>query len=415
MVRDILLIQKRELDKILSEKYIDRGIKLNKNNLIQVIIGPRRSGKSFYAVHSLNKLENFGYANFDDEKLVETTDYNEIISTINDIYQNPKNLLFDEIQNLDKWELFVNRLQRQGYNIILTGSNSKLLSKERSTHLTGRHQEINLLPFSFREFIKLENSELTESEIQTKLVHYITYGGYPEPLIKKIDYKDYLSTLFSSIIYKDIVKRFKIRAPLAIEDLATYLISNIANEYSYNTLTQTTKCKSVHTIEKYLNYLEEVFIFFKLHRFSYKIKEQLSFNKKIYVFDNGFYYAKSFQFGFDMGRLYENIVAIELKRSELLKKCNFFYWKSIDNYEVDFVIKEGLGISQLIQVCYDIDNIKTKDREIRSLIKASLDLKCNNLLIINNKYEKEELINWFGTTRKIKFIPLWKWLINIRN
>ena len=284
MIKDTLLLQKRELEIMLKENYIDRGMHLKKieNNLIKVIIGPRRAGKSFFAINALSKLGNFGYANFDDEKLVEAKDYNEIVDTINSLYNNPKYLLFDEIQNLAKWELFVNRLQRQGYNLVITGSNSKLLSKELAAHLTGRHLLITIFPFSFKEFLEIKEKELTKSEIKTKLDSYISQGGYPELLIKELDKKEYLNTLFNSVIYKDIVKRFKIRSVQGIEDLAFYLISNIANEFSYNTLSKVTKCKSVHTVEKYLNYLEEAFIFFRLNRFSFKVKEQLTFNKKIY-------------------------------------------------------------------------------------------------------------------------------------
>jgi len=412
MIRDIVLIQKRELENRFKEKYVERDVNLKKiNNLINVIIGPRRAGKSFFAIHMLNKMGNFGYVNFDDERLVEIKDYDEIINTINSVYNNPKYLLFDEIQNLDKWELFVNRLQRQGYNLVITGSNSKLLSKELATHLTGRYSLTNVFPFSFKEFLKLENKELTENETKTKLFSYITHGGYPEPLTKNLDYKDYLSTLFSSIIYKDIVKRFKIRSVQAIEDLATYLISNISKEFSYNTLTKVTKCKSVHTVEKYLNYLEEAFIFFRLNRFSFKVKEQMVFNKKIYCIDNGFIHAKAFRFSSDVGKLYENIVAIELKKLEMNGLANIYYWKSNHQEEVDFVVKQGLKVKQLIQVCYDVSDVKTKEREIRALIKAGKDLKCKNLLVITEDYESGEKTEWFGIKRDVKFIPLWKLLL----
>lgn len=412
MIRDVLLIQKRELESRFKEKYVERDIDLRRinNNLINVIIGPRRSGKSFFAIHVLNKIGSFGYANFDDERLVEVKDYDEIVNTIDSIYNNPKYLLFDEIQNLEKWELFVNRLQRQGHNLVITGSNSKLLSKELATHLTGRHSLTNVSPFSFHESLKLEDKELTGNEIKTKLFSYVTQGGYPEPLIKKLDHKDYLSTLFASIIYKDIVKRFRVRSVQAIEDLATYMISNIAKEFSYNTLTKVTKCKSVHTVEKYLNYLEEAFVFFKLNRFSFKVKEQMASNKKIYCVDNGFISAKAFKFSPDMGQLYENVVAIELKKLEMDGVANIYFWKSKQQEEVDFVVKQGLKVTHLIQVCFDVSDVKTKEREIRALIKAGKELKCKNLVAITEDYEAKEKISWFGVEGNIRFIPLWKLL-----
>ena len=413
MIKDIIILQKRELAQKLKELYIPREaeIKEIKSDLIKVIIGPRRAGKSSFSIRCLNKLSNFGYVNFDDEKLVDTTNYNEIISAVEDVYSKPKYLLLDEIQNLAKWELFVNRLQRQGYNLIITGSNSKLLSFELATHLTGRYSSILLFTFSFKEFLKFNGQEVTETETKARLNSYLELGGYPEPLVKKLNYKEYLSTLLDSIIYKDIVKRFKIRSAQGIEDLSSYLISNIAKDYSYNTLMQVTKCKSVHTVEKYLNYLEESFVLFKLHRFSFKVKEQINSPKKIYCFDNGFISAKAFKISRDIGRIYENTVAIKLKKLELEGKISVFYWKNQQQQEVDFVIKKHAKVKQLIQVCYDITDLVVKKREIRTLILASKELKCRNLLVITNDYEAENDKEWFGVKRKIKFIPLWKWLL----
>lgn len=411
-IKEIITLQKREIDSKLKEKYIERNQELKLgNDLIKVIVGPRRAGKSFFAIHFLNKQGKFGYVNFDDEKLTEVDNYDEIIVAMNSIYDNPKFVLFDEIQNLPKWELFANRLQRQGYKLIITGSNSNLLSRELATHLTGRHLLTNIFPFSFKEYLKFENKELTNTETKEKLSKYLFNGGYPEILSKKVELKEYLSLLFNSILYKDIIKRYNIRNPKQIEDLATYLISNIANEYSYNSLAKIGKIKSSHTIEKYLSYLEESFILFSLSRFSYKVKEQLSSNKKIYCIDNGFIQAKSFKASPDLGKLYENLVASKLKKQEVDEKLKFYYWKNQQQEEVDFVIKEGLKVKQLIQVCFDVNSLETKNRETRALIKAGKELKCNNLLIITEDTEKEEKEEWFGDKAIIKFIPLWKWLL----
>ncbi|MBM3233749.1 ATP-binding protein [Candidatus Pacearchaeota archaeon] len=413
MVKEILIAQKQDLDKKLKEHYVERTTNLKKLEapLIKVIIGPRRAGKSFFALHFLNKKGNFGYVNFDDEKLVGVKDYDIIVEAMNTVYKNPEFVLFDEIQNLPKWELFLNRLHRRNLNLIVTGSNSKLLSKELATHLTGRYFLITIFPFSFKEYLEIEKKELTSHQIKEKLYNYIIYGGYPEPLIRKMDYKDYLTILFNSIVYKDIVKRYKIRFPQRIENLAFYLMSNIANEYSYNNLSKMTKINSVHTTKKYFGYLEEAFIFFSLSKFSYKVKEQITSNKKIYCIDNGFIHANAFKSSPDFGRLYENAVAIELKRRELDNDIRIYYWKNPQQEEVDFVIKQGLKVKQLIQVCFNVNDLKTKDREIRALIKAGKELKCNNLLIITEDIEKEEKAEWFGDKATIRFIPLWKWLL----
>ena len=411
-IRDILILQKREIDLRLSEKYVERRttIKMD-NNLIKVIVGPRRAGKSFYAIHFLNTLNNFGYINFDDEKLVDVQNYDELVIALNSVYDNPKYVLLDEIQNLPKWELFVNRLQRQGYTLILTGSNSNLLSKELSTHLTGRHSLLTIFPFSFKEYLELEGKKLTSSEIHEKLSNYITQGGFPEPLVKHVEVKEYLSALFDAVVYKDIVKRYKIRHAKEIEDLAYFLISNVAHEYSFFSLTKISKIKSSHTTRKYVHYLEESFILFSLSRFSYKVKEQLSSNKKIYCIDNGFIQAKAFTISPDRGRLYENVVACALKKEEMSGRMQVYYWKNQQQEEVDFVIKRGARVEQLIQVCYNLGNLETKNREIRALIKAGKELRCKNLLLITEDKEGKETVEWFGEKAVVHFIPLWRWLL----
>lgn len=413
MIKDVLIAQKQELDIKLKEQYIERKMSLGKlsNSLIKVIIGPRRAGKSFFALHFLNKQGKFGYVNFDDEQLIEVKDYDSIVEAMNSIYSNPHYVLFDEIQNLPNWELFVNRLQRKGINLIITGSNSHLLSKELATHLTGRHLSINILPFSFREYLETIKEDLTSQQIKEKLDAFIVHGGYPEPLIKNMDYREYLSSLFDSIVYKDIVKRYKIRFPQGVEDLTYYLMSTIANEYSYTNLSRMTKIQSVHTIQKYLGYLEETFIFFSVKKYSPKVKDQIISNKKIYCIDNGFIHAKAFKTSPNFGKLYENIVAQELKKEELDGKIRMYYWKNQQQEEVDFLIYEKSKVTQLIQVCYSLTDTKTKNRELRALLKAGQDLKCKNLVIITDNYEAELSKKWFGITGKIKFIPLWKWLL----
>ena len=173
-IKEIITLQRREIESKLREKYIERNQELKiDNDLIKVIVGPRRAGKSFFAIHFLNKRGEFGYVNFDDEKLSEVANYDEIVTAMNSIYNNPKFVLFDEIQNLPKWELFTNRLQRQGYKLIITGSNSNLLSKELATHLTGRHLLTNIFPFSFKEYLKFEGRELTNTEIKEELSKYL--------------------------------------------------------------------------------------------------------------------------------------------------------------------------------------------------------------------------------------------------
>ncbi len=409
MLKDALLLQKREFERKAKEFYVERDLKINEfdSDLIHVAIGPRRAGKSFFLIHFL-KDRHIGYVNFDDEQLIKVKNFQEIIDLVNQLYNYPKILLLDEVQNIPNWELFINRLQRQGYKLFITGSNSKLLSKELATHLTGRYLQINVLPFSFQEFLRAKNvMKLTTSEIKSLLMQYLEVGGFPEVIVKNLDPKEYLSLLVDSIIQKDIVQRYHVKFNVELKELFFVIVSNYGYSLSLSKLKRLTHIGSVHTIKKYLDYLEEAFLIFKVKSFSWKVREQLSLPKKYYLIDIGLR-TKGFSFSPNYGRLIENLVAIELKR----KGLEFYYYKTKEGYEVDFLIKDGLKIKQLIQVSA-INNInELNKREIRALLYAKDELRCDNLMIITLDYESEEEFHWFGKVGKIKFTPLWKWLLH---
>jgi hypothetical protein len=413
MLKDIVLLQKRELEDRFQETYVERQLSVPwdlENDLIKVITGPRRAGKSFYGAHLIRRTGSYGYLNFDDERLAAAENYDEIISAVNGVYGNPRHLFFDEIQNLPRWELFVNRLQRQGFRLLITGSNANLLSSEMGTHLTGRHACAVLFPFSFGEVLAASQGWRTDIENMAMLDAYAVQGGYPEPLLKKIDRREYLRTLLQSTLYKDIVKRFRIRSVQGIEDLALYLMSNIAREYSFNALSGVTRCRSVHTVDKYIRYLQEAYLVFSLPRFSFRVKDQIGYNKKIYCTDNGLAVSAGFRFSEDKGALYENLAAIALKREEMAGRISLFYWRGPQNEEVDFVVKEGLNVAKLVQVCSDVSNPKTLKREMRALIKASQELHCDELLLLNERVDRTETFRWQDVERPIRLMPLWKWL-----
>jgi hypothetical protein len=294
--------------------------------------------------------------------------------------------------------------------LVLTGSNSNLLSAELATHLTGRHREILLFPFSFREVLRFPNVERTLAEEKGRLEQYARQGGFPEPLVKKLDYHEYLRTLVNSVLYKDIVRRYKIRSIQGLEDLARYLFSNIAKEYSCRNLVATTQCRSVHTVQKYLRHMATAFLFFSVPRFSFKVREQASFNKKLYCTDNGMATALGIRFSRDDGRLYENLVAVALRKRELTHEIQLFFWKNVQNEEVDFVIKEGPKVTSLIQVCADPSAAGTRDREVRALLKAGADLGCRNLIVLTADHEHDDQAEWFGKKGRIRYVPIWKWL-----
>src|SRR3989344_8348578 len=292
--------------------------------------------------------------------------------------------------------------------------------KEIPTELRGRFLEIKIFPLSFKEFLRfkkldldlkiLDYSEKEKSALLKALTEYITYGGLPEVVLEDENKKLELGqSYYSTVIKRDIIERYNIKNEESLKALLKLLLDS--KEYSVNKTYNTLKSLGYEigksTVQKYISYIENSYFAFSLPIFSYKIKDQMQYPKKIYFIDNVFINSISTRFLDNFGRLYENIVAVELKR----QKKESYYWKNTEKEEVDFVIKEGTQVKQLIQVCYDISDQDTKKRELRALLKASKDLKCNNLLIINTDNSGVEEVEWFGIKRKVKFIPLWKWLL----
>ncbi len=413
-VHDILLTQSREQQQVLSRQFIEREEKIEglSSNLIHLISGPRRSGKSSFGLWQCRNL-NAGYVNFDDERLLALLkDIDEIISAIMTIYHYPHYIFIDEIQNVPKWELIVNRLSRQGFRFLLSGSNAHLLSSELATHLTGRYTQTCILPFSFREFLTINPITRTDKEIKEQLLIYNETGGFPEPLLCEISRVQYTNDLIDAVLYKDIIRRFSIRNPVGIGDLTSYLYSNIGLEYSLQNLTRVSQVKSVNTVRKYLKYLEMAYLVFSIPRFSFKHREQVAYNKKIYTYDNGFVTSRGFLFSENKGRLYENLVAITLRKKEILGEISLYFWKNQEQEEVDFVIKKGRTITALIQVCTSITGQETFSREIRALQKARSELLCDNLILLTESETGEEEHSWHEYSGTIRKLPLWKWLID---
>ena len=415
MLRDILLLQSREWDLVRQSSFVPRSsvVPPEAGGRIQVLLGPRRAGKSYYAFHLAEMLSGkWGYANFDDERLVALKDYDELVAALDAVYDQPQGLFFDEIQNLPNWELLVNRLHRAGRQLILTGSNAHLLSSELATHLTGRHVPIPLLPFSFAEMITAQGGQKQTTFEQIEQCRtYARQGGFPEVVIKKLNPSEYLRTLLGSVIYKDIVARFRLRAPAALETIARCLLSQPGGEYSFRSLAETTGCRSPHTLKKYIHWLEEAFVLFTVPRFSFKVREQATSNKKAYAIDTGFVDAFGQASTPSWGRLFENLVAIDLFRRQLRGEIKFYYWKDANGAEVDFVIQKGYTIRQLIQVCLDASHPKSRKREIAGLCKASRALGCRDLLLLTENEEGLSEEPWEGETFPIRRLPIWKWLL----
>jgi predicted AAA+ superfamily ATPase len=416
MLHDVILSQQREWEGILARSYISRTSveALDSEDLARVVIGPRRAGKSFYAAHLAGKdATRCGYLNFDDDRLAGITDTDAITAALDTVYGSPDLLLFDEIQNRPNWELWVNRLQRNGRKLILTGSNAHLLSSELATHLTGRHLSIPLLPFSFAEYLSATapNATLTRSEFSEACRTYSRIGGFPEVVLKALSGPEYLRTLVAAVIHKDIVVRHHIRAPQALDATAFCLLSQPGGSYSFRRLMEATECKSIHTLKKYVGFLEQAFLLFTVPRFSFKPREQASSAKKAYPIDNGLVTASSFQSSRNHGRLMESLVAIASFRQQLQGKHRLYYWQDPQKSEVDFVLYAGNAVQTLIQVCVDPESPKALEREIRGLLKASRDLRCGNLLLLTESDAGESLETWQGHSAIIRRQPIWEWLL----
>lgn len=392
--------QRAERDELLSRPYQQRHTKydaddLLQNPLIKLITGPRRVGKSVFAMLMLQG-KNFAYLNFDDNQLLEKWDEDLVMSALDDVYPNYDFMLLDEIQNLPDWDLWVSKLYRRGKNLIITGSNAKMLSSEMATVLTGRYLQIEMLPFSLDETMRWKNisSEREEQAAQAIVLadDYMRNGGYPETIQARSITKSYLSTLFDSILLKDVAQRHKVRNTTDLYHLATYLLSNFCNPISANELAGELGLSSVATTKKFCDYLNEPYLFFYLPRFNNKLKLMSKARRKVYVVDNGFVQSTAFNLSENLGRLLENQVFVELLRRGYIPGQTLFYYRTRNDKEIDFVTRKGAKVEQLIQICYDMTSEKTRKRELDALVEAAEELHCDNLLVITNS--QEEKIEW---------------------
>ena len=402
-MKTTILNQRAERDELLSRPYQQRHTKydadeLLQNSLIKLITGPRRVGKSVFALLMLQG-KNFAYLNFDDNQLLEKWDEDLAMSALDDVYPNYDFMLLDEIQNLPDWDLLVSKLYRRGKNLIITGSNAKMLSSEMATVLTGRYLQIEMLPFSLDETMRWKNISPDREEQAAQAIvladDYMRNGGYPETIPARSITKSYLSTLFDSILLKDVAQRHKVRNTTDLYNLATYLLSNFCNPISANELAGELGMSSVATTKKFCDYLNEPYLFFYLPRFNNKLKLMNKAPKKVYVVDNGFVQSTAFNFSENLGRLLENQVFVELLRRGHIPGKTLFYYRTRNDKEIDFVTRKGTKVEQLIQVCYDMTSGKTRKRELDALVEASEELHCDNLLVITNS--QEEQIEWKDT------------------
>jgi len=424
-LRQILLDQQEAFFSS-EEKLVERDVSLEfflKGNEAVIVSGIRRCGKSTLLKLIAQRLEGKKlFLNFDDIRLtgfsldnfhdVENLAF-ELLGTGDVIY------FFDEIQNVPGWERWVNNLYARGRKVFITGSNSKLLSSEISTFLTGRNKVLWLHPLSFREFLRLKASEdvkravLEETEGFLKLttdqrnqlfrlfLQYFETGGFP--LIDRNDDIELSRQYFEDILNKDVFARYQIRHVKEVKDLALYLFSNTGRTYSYSTLKQITGIKSLSTLKNYVDYLKNVFLLYTINRFDYSVKKQKVSSARPYIADTSFFRTVAFNFSENKGKRLENLVFLQL-----LRQGKEIYYHH-DKKECDFVVKEGLKVISAIQVSYELSDPRTRKREIDGLLEAMRKYKLQEGLILTLEGSGE--LKEKGITIR----PVWKWLLETQS
>lgn len=417
-IEKVLLEQQDELEALEGEVLIHRPeedlINL-KSKLAQVVIGVRRSGKSTLCFNALKKAGvHYAYANFDDERLADlkTGDLDNVLQTLYKIYGKFDYLFLDEIQNIDGWPLFVNRLLRQKIHILITGSNAKLLSSELASHLTGRHHKIELFPFSFKDWCTINELDYTRLTTKNRGLlskaydEYFRQGGFPELVSGEENPKEYISTLIDNIISQDIQKRYKIRNMDALKRLTHHILNETPAFIVKDTLQYIIGIKSERTLGNYLLYLNQTYLVSTINKYSSKSRERTR-SEKSYAIDVAFMDKRENAFsGENLGWRLETIVYLELLRRKAGTENDIYYFQS-RNAEADFVVCDGNKTLAVYQVSYDISNEKTRKREIRGCIAGAKATRCDNLFLITD--HESETIEQEGYT--IQIVPVWEWLI----
>lgn len=412
---ELVTLQKESLKRI-RKKLIKRDIYpvsknlLTSDNRILVITGMRRVGKSTLLQQLMQDLPDCCYLNAEDERLIhfKAEDFSRLNESLIEVYGNSNYYFFDEIQNIGNFEIIVRRLQDSGKKIILTGSNSSLLSMELGTRLTGRYIQIELFPFSFNEFlhfkqqkISKEDFYLPEKKVQLKqfFKEWLESGGMPEYL----DYKDisYLRTLFDNIIYRDIIARYNIRKHTTLKELVHLLANNLTLPVTYNSLKNKVGLSNADTVKEYINYLCNSYMFFELKKYSASYAKQLLNPKKIYLIDNAFHNMITLVKPENVGRKLENIMHLYYRANHY----ELYYFS--EGQECDFVAVDSQGKIRLTQVCWEL-NSSNKERETKGLTAAMDFFQTKEGTIIT--FDQEDEFEAEG--KKINVLPVWKFLLN---
>ena len=426
---------RKDIIKTLITDFHEKGMPPVKPRLLEIPInskkiialtGVRRSGKTYQLYNVINRsvrdktdIKNFLYFNFEDERIDKKTfEFNSIIESYQELYPevdfNNCYFLFDEIQNIDGWERFVRRVYEQiSKNVFVTGSNSRLLSREISTSLRGRSINYEIFPLNFKEYLDFKeikinlNSTRSVSAIINAFERFLYDGGFPELIFIDNEIKNsVLQEYFNVMIFRDLIERYEITQTAILKYFCKRVIGNSSKEFSANKIYNEIKLQgykiSKDTIYEFQDYVESIYLAFFLPKYLPSVVKQEFSRKKVYSIDNGLAASINTFFIQNKGTSLENLVFLELRK----KGKNIFYYSG--NYECDFLLIENERVSEAIQVCYDINDQDTKNREERGLLSACKEFKFNKGLILTHSDEQKYVAD--GIT--IDVMPVYKYLLS---
>lgn len=425
------MLDKRNLELILSDQQEELEIRRSEtlchrpeeamidlgSTQAQVVVGVRRSGKSTLCFQALEKAGvKYAYVDFDDERLarVKSEDLNDILEVLYKIYGEFNYLFLDEIQNVEGWHLFVNRMLRKRMHVIVTGSNAKLLSSDLATHLSGRNKEIPLYPFSFYEYCLMKNVDLEGMTTKKQAFRraafddYLKQGGFPE-LLAIEEHQTYVKDLVNNVLQRDIEQRFKITYHATFEKLANHLLNIAPVIVAPSELAETLGVKSEHTIRNYIGYMKQAYLLLGLQKYSPKSKMRIT-QEKVYPIDVALMNQRDNAFvGDNLGWRLETIVYLQLIRDYKPQGYDIYYLSDRSG-ECDFLICKNNQVIQAIQVSYDISSPKTRKREIDGLLLAHRKTQCSNLLLLTDHEYSQVQENGLD----IQIQPVYDWVNHTR-
>lgn len=412
-----IILEQQEILHASNKRYVQRYIadEWLQTSEILIISGIRRCGKSVLMQQMRDRLvEKDFFFNFDDERLAnfKLDDFQKLQECFVELFGEQHTYYFDEIQNIEGWERFVRRLYNAGNKIIITGSNARMLSRELGTHLTGRYIQVEIYPFSFQEYLAMNEIPVNAKTLYTttgratmvkSFVKYMECGGFPKFL--QDGSVSYLTSLYESIIYRDILTRNGLTNEKEMLEMMFYLASNATKRVTYSSLGKVVGIQHPDTIKNYLEYIQQTYLISQLFRYDPSVKKQMMSPKKIYFVDNAIIKRIGFNATENNGVFLENLVFIELKR----RGWDVYYYA--DKKECDFVVRKGLHISDAYQVTLKMDSPQTREREIAGVREAMQAYSLSKGYILT--FEGKETIN-FDDGTIVEVVPVWEWILQYK-